>query len=128
MTFHVPEKIRVRTGSMGTDKTIGNYGQFSIRSMKLKRPLLAQAAEGYGWEHVSVSIPVRCPTWEEMAFVKSLFRDPDDLVVQLHPPESEYVNNHQYCLHLWRKCGTNDFCELPPTILVGVRGVEIVTK
>ena len=25
-----------------------------------------------------------------------------DFGVQYHPPKSEYVNNHKYCLHLWR--------------------------
>ena len=26
----------------------------------------------------------------------------DETVVQYHPPKSDYVNNHPYCLHLWR--------------------------
>src|SRR5690349_6482303 len=37
--------------------------------------LLCKASGGEGWEHVSISIPSedRCPTWEEMCFVKDLF-------------------------------------------------------
>lgn len=35
---------------------------------------------------------------------------------QFHPPESEYVNNHPSCLHLWRKIGSE--FETPPKILV----------
>jgi hypothetical protein len=40
-------------------------------------------------------------------------------VIQYHPPESEYVNNHPNCLHLWRPTG----CALPmpPSIMVGVK-------
>ncbi len=120
--FHVPEKHRVKTGMMRSTKADGNNGQFMVKSIKLKNPLLTIASDGAGWEHVSVSIPgrKRCPTWKEMSYIKSLFWDEDDMVVQFHPPESEHVNNHPYCLHLWRKCGTNNFCEMPHSLLVGV--------
>lgn len=43
-----------------------------------------------------------CPTWEEMCVIKEMFFEPEERVVQYHPPESEYVNSHPYCLHLWR--------------------------
>lgn len=69
------------------------------------------------WEHVSVSTPVRCPTWEEMHFVKGLFWEAEDCVLQFHPPQSEYINNHPYVLHLWRPVGV-DFPR-PPSIAVG---------
>ena len=78
-----------------------------------------QASEGAGWEHVSVSLPDRCPTWEEMSFIKNLFWDEEDFVIQIHPAGSDYVDLHPYCLHLWRKCGTNDYCEKPDKLLVG---------
>lgn len=83
------------------------------------------ASDGDGWEHVSISLNFRDPTWDEMCYFKSLFWDEEDFVVQMHPPKSDYVNNHPYCLHLWRKAGTNDFCERPPSLLVGIRGLEI---
>lgn len=54
------------------------------------------------WEHVSVSLRHRCPTWDEMCRVKSLFWGAHECVIQYHPPRSEHVNNHQYCLHLWK--------------------------
>lgn len=60
-------------------------------------------SDGAGWDHVSVSTPGRPPTWEEMCFVKDLFFDPEECVVQFHPPASVYVNRHKSCLHLWRK-------------------------
>jgi hypothetical protein len=37
-----------------------------------------------------------------MCFVKDLFRDPEECVVQYHPPLSRYVKFHQHRLHLWR--------------------------
>lgn len=56
------------------------------------------------WDHVSVSLPdnSRCPTWDEMCFIKNLFFRDDETVVQFHPKKSEYINNHPYTLHLWR--------------------------
>lgn len=41
----------------------------------------------------------------------------EECVVQYHPPKSEYVNFHPYCLHLWRKVGEN--FETPPKHFVG---------
>lgn len=55
-----------------------------------------------GWEHVSVSTQHHCPNWDEMAFIKDMFWQPDDCVVQYHPPRPEYVNSHRFCLHMWR--------------------------
>jgi hypothetical protein len=126
--FHVPNQFRVRKGSFGSDDSIGNYGLFFIPNRAAKTrglstreygavPLKVIASEGEGWEHVSVSLPTRCPTWEEMSFIKSLFWDDVDCVVQFHPPSSEHVNNHAFCLHLWRPIGYQ--IQTPPSILVG---------
>lgn len=87
---------------------------------------------GEGWEHLSVSIKKfknprtrrvfevpRCPTWEEMCMVKDLFWEPEECVVQYHPPRSMYVNNHPNCLHLWRP--TTMSLPVPKPILVGIQ-------
>ncbi|MFZ1398909.1 MAG: hypothetical protein WAS33_18535, partial [Candidatus Promineifilaceae bacterium] len=97
--FKVPEKYRVTTGPLRSDRSFGNNGAFSVRTIKFNRTLQCIASDGEFWEHVSVSVYDRCPTWEEMCFIKSLFWSDDDLVIQLHPVKSEYVNNHQFCLH-----------------------------
>ncbi len=89
----------------------GGYGKLYLHGTNSK-PAIVVFSWGGGWEHVSVSYSNRCPTWEEMCRVKDIFWYDNECVVQFHPPKSEYVNNHPYCLHLWRKCG-NDF-ELPP--------------
>lgn len=59
----------------------------------------------------------RCPTWEEMCMVKDIFWGEEECVVQFHPPRSEYVNRHPYCLHLWKKIGEE--YETPPKEYVG---------
>src|SRR5262245_46922902 len=73
--------------------------------------------EEYRWEHVSVSTEFRCPIWEEMHLVKRMFWKPEEAVMQLHPPESEYVNCHPNCLHLWRPFEPL-MIPIPPRILV----------
>lgn len=64
------------------------------------------SGNGGGWEHVSVSPCNRKratpPTWAEMCEIKHMFFEDEEAVVQFHPPRSEYVNIHPYCLHLWR--------------------------
>jgi len=52
-----------------------------------------------------------------MQFIKTLLWTPNECVVQFHPPEAEYVNCHEHCLHLWRP--TNADIPRPPTWMVG---------
>lgn len=118
--FHVPEKYRTNRGRCGSTRADGNNGQFVIPSIRGTRAILCRASDGLGWEHVSVSIYCRTPTWAEMCRVKRLFWDTEDLVIQIHPPASDYIDNHKHCLHLWRASGRNDFCERPNAVLVGV--------
>lgn len=54
------------------------------------------------WDHVSVSLKDRTPTWEEMCWVKGLFFDEEECVVQYHPPKSKYVNQNATVLHMWK--------------------------
>jgi hypothetical protein len=72
-----------------------------------------------GWEHVSVSTRRRIPNWTEMCFVKDLFWQLEECVVQYHPPHSQYVNNYSRVLHLWRP--RDGVFPMPPSILVGVK-------
>lgn len=72
------------------------------------------------WEHVSVSTEKRIPNWLEMDFVKNLFWDEEEGVMQFHPPRSRWVNCNPRCLHLWRPIDGQ--VRLPPMILVGPSG------
>ena len=106
MTFHVPNNRRIRFGPVASTEEMGNNGAFVVGpAPRRTQTLRVLASDGGGWEHVSVSLPNRVPSWEEMCFVRNLFWDPDDTVMQLHPPHSSYVNNHPFCLHLWRPIG-----------------------
>lgn len=98
----LPNQYRVRVGEMGTTDANTDRGVFLIRTVKFKGVLQVLASSGDGWEHVSVSRSDRVPSWAEMCFIKELFWEPEDCVVQYHPPESQYKNFHPRCLHLWR--------------------------
>lgn len=74
------------------------------------------AATGIGWDHVSVSKRKSCPTWEEMNYIKDLFFEEDEVVMQLHVAKTSHINLHEYCLHLWRPQEEN--IPLPPEIMV----------
>lgn len=82
-----------------------------------KRAMVIIFSNGEGWEHVSVSVRDRCPTWEEMEEVKRRFWEDGDTVMQLHVPVQEHRNCHPYCLHLWRPTDGRDIPR-PPGIFV----------
>ena len=94
------------------------FGGFVIRLKTGVKVFAMSSGEAHGttgvdaWEHVSVSLPDRCPTWEEMCEIKDLFWKATETVVQFHPPKTSYVNNHPYCLHLWRH--VDQEVNLPP--------------
>lgn len=57
--------------------------------------------DGKSWAHLSVSCRDRLPTWDEMKRVKHDFLGPEIVALQVFAPESEWVNIHETCLHLW---------------------------
>lgn len=134
----VPENYRLRNHAiLGSNSTYGNNGFFVIPHHKIALYWFqCQVSDGMGWGHVSVSLikevnvqhtkgkakwvkerVERCPTWEEMCYIKSLFFDDEESVMQLHPPKSQWVNNHPYCLHLWKPFENE--IPLPLKIMVG---------
>jgi hypothetical protein len=121
MRSRLPEKLqagRVREGYWGTTDSdlMGMFFVMGPRGVKLK--IMSSGVDHeYNWEHVSVSIEWRTPNWAEMCFVKDLFWDEDECVVQYHPPRSEYVNHHPNCLHLWKPLAAT--LPTPPSVLVG---------
>jgi hypothetical protein len=128
MRTTLPDRLedgRLRVGRFGTDPSYGPYGCFTVHGpcgCALK--IISSGSDGTGWEHVSVSTERRPPNWQEMCFAKDLFWSEEECVMQLHPPKSEYVNNHPHCLHLWRPVDVK--IPMPPTILVGIKGLEVV--
>src|SRR5262245_55720805 len=113
MGFHVPELARNTTHPLlATTSADGNNGAFDVESPEPGWRLAlicsdgseladfmcnqTDADEAVRWEHVSIHAhrgkSQRTPTWKEMAYVKRLCWDGEDVVMQLHPRESEYRN------------------------------------
>jgi len=76
-------------------------GRFFFPTL-MDRQICVLAANGEGWDHVSVSCRNRIPTWNEMSFVYRLFFKFDEVAYQLHVPEKDHINNNPNVLHLWR--------------------------
>lgn len=109
-----------------------NLNDPSLAPHRLKHPTLGEgdekggfffmagmaviAANGEGWDHVSVSRKNRCPTWEEMCFIKDKFFEESECVIQYHPPKADYINKHNFVLHLWRP--HNEVIPMPPKWMV----------
>ena len=139
----VPERYRLKQSKipgLATDSTWGNNGMFLIPHWRIRNyELRCKVSDSTYmkdhveddkdlWEHISVTVAeikkdaTRCPTWAEMCYVKDLFFGNDEAVMQLHPPEREYVNNHPFCLHLWKPVGQE--IPLPPSIYVGFKSKQ----
>jgi hypothetical protein len=113
----VPEEYRVKSGQLASTAEIGNNGCFLVPFESYTFTVIV--SDGMDFDHVSVSLNNRTPNWKEMCFIKELFFGKDDCVVQYHPSEGEYVNNHEHCLHLWKSQKVD--MPVPPSILVGIK-------
>ncbi len=75
-----------------------------------------------GWEHLSVSMPSKTPSWDQMCMMKDIFWNKDEACVQYHPKEEDYVNMHPHCLHIWKPIEQE--LPTPPHLLVGFKNEE----
>lgn len=105
------ERFRLRQYS---DESYGMNGAFLVPCGDVELRVIA--SDQAGWDHVSVSLADRCPTWDEMSYIRRLFFRGDETVMQLHVPEARHLNHHPYCLHLWRP--QQDAIPLPPDWMV----------
>lgn len=118
------EQYRIRNGDYGSDESFGMTGAFQIPHGEVRLRVLASDGRDWercgfdppAWEHISISLGARCPTWEEMDFVKRLFWRDDETVIQMHVPRDNHINAHPYCLHLWKPVGVE--IPLPPATTV----------
>ena len=122
-----PNKYRRKDHGMwsSTDED-GMNGAFSI-PIGHNTTANCVVSDGLGWEHVSVHVAdrdgkQRTPSWAQMCQIKDIFWEPEECVVQFHPPKSEYVNNHPNVLHLWRP--TNVEFPRPSNLMVGIQALD----
>jgi hypothetical protein len=120
--MHVPEEYRIKEGMMQTNIADGNNGYFIIPHGSFYFQCIA--SDGEGWEHVSVTMRFKknvyhTPEWSHMCYIKDIFWDREDTIIQYHPAESQYINNHPYVLHLWKPIGIE--LPIPNSILGGIK-------
>lgn len=126
---HLEQFRHTKEGTNFATKEGDHYGAFFVPHGRIGFVIIVsdgmEEGPGEGWEHVSARVKghdtkdERCPTWEEMCWIKQLFWEEEECVFQLHPPRSEYVNNHPFVLHLWRNTKIDP--PRPPAILIGIK-------
>ena len=112
MSLRVPREMEIYRLEMPNWSGDHGNGAFQIPS----RGLRIIVSDGGGWDHVSVSRQDRCPTWDEMEWVKRKFFHDSDCCMQLHVPVSDHKNCHPHCLHIWRPQEAD--IPRPPSIMV----------
>ena len=91
----------------GADLVVLASADGHVTTADCERPHFA----ALGWDHASVRAYKRnrTPNHYEMEFVRELFWDDSELVVQFSVPRSQHINIHPNVLHMWSPVG----CTLP---------------
>ena len=89
--FKIPEKYRITENhQLASNSSYGNNGAFLIKYETYE--VYCIASDGGGWEHVSVSYSAtKIPSWNMMCFIKNMFWDEEDCVIQFHPPKANML-------------------------------------
>lgn len=64
-----------------------------------------------GLWHMSISRKDRLPNYEEIKYARYAYLPDDIYIAQIFPPTSEFVNAHQFCLHLWELSGDVSYAD-----------------
>lgn len=102
--LHKLDQYRVPHPIWRQDSCFGSFKVFVSGRAFYLLASVDEISKGDFWEHISVTPKnqKRCPTWDEMCYIKELFFEDEEECIQFHPKKSEYVNKHEYCLHIWR--------------------------
>jgi hypothetical protein len=97
-------RLAMKAGQPWGPEDLGGCFRFPARDIYAGAiELRCMAANGEGWDHVSVTASVpRCPSWAEMDAVKRIFFKPEEVAMQLHVTAADHISHHPYCLHIWR--------------------------
>ena len=96
------DRYRKEHPSLGKSPKGASFGYFERGPLRI-----ISGGSGDEWEHVSVSCADRTPIWGEMCIVKQMFWGDHETVLEFHPRQSEYINQHPFVLHLWKQKDEN---------------------
>jgi hypothetical protein len=93
---------RIKTGKHASDETYGFNGDFLV---PLEGDLwLVRISDKMNWRHLSISNAQlrKLPSWTVLCRVKDSFFGDEEWAVQYFPAKDDYVNDCEWCLHLWQ--------------------------
>ncbi len=93
----------------------GPDGRRFIHSQPPVTSVIATRADhdGQEWLHASIAHPDRLPTWDELKSVKAALIGPDRFAYLIFLLSWQYVNIHNFALHLWARWDSGDGAALP---------------
>ena len=65
-----------------------------------------------GLHHLSISRRDRLPNYNELKSARYQFLPDVPYMIQIFPPTEDFVNVHQFCLHLWEPAPGFSYSEL----------------
>lgn len=119
------EKFRVVNGPMASTPEAGNNGMFLIPHQKYaKDRFQVTCSDGMGWEVVSFTYykKNKTPTWDDSCYIKDLFWEEEEAVMQLHRPASLRVSERKFVIALMRPIEVE--IPQPPVITLGAVTAE----
>lgn len=98
-----PDAIAHLPGSSRAYRTASGCSVICAREPALKAPvgIWLPPSELMLW-HLSIAHQHRYPTWDEIADVRYELVPASVTMAMLLPPPEEYVNEHEFCMHLWQ--------------------------
>ena len=98
-TLHnTPQGYTDEGSFMGIARVYRNKGQGLLVLVSV-----ATKNDGHKVLHVSLSRRSRIPSWEDVKRVKNAFIGEDKEAYHVIPSMDDYINMHQFCLHLWHE-------------------------
>lgn len=82
-------------------KGLATSWKHALTEMTVLRSL-STMKNGERWIHVSVALPRRLPSWEELTKIKNEFLGRDANAIQVLASDDTHVNIHYFCLHVWQ--------------------------
>lgn len=116
-TAHI-ERYRSSSKTFPSDASYGMNGIFVIPDQHKRSRLIVIASNQLSWEHISAHVrnENRVPSYADMCYLKSLFWDENEWVIQYFPAKDDHINVHPFVLHLWKPLGVE--LPKPPKIFV----------
>jgi len=113
MTIKSLARIIENIGRGNIYKKLGGegIGQFKFRDDLTLRLFHVEYSRELGWDRVIVQLVARNakehqhptpPTWADMCYIKDIFFNESETVVQYHASSDAHLNIHANVLHLWR--------------------------